>query len=178
LPVSDAPVIISTSVAALSALAAWRSSFVASASVARSNLPYVWPVVSSARDADAIVVRVRLHNDGPGLAQDVVAARLEPSGRDDDGGPWTVFARTPVIRGLRGGETLPPPGPRDDSASGWMTLGTHGAGDDVWSVAVRWTDTAGHRWELVVPQNSTDLTRRPAKLRRSWWDRWRDERDW
>ena len=56
-------------------------------------------------------MRVRLHNDGPGLAQDVVAARLEPTGEGDT---WAVFGRAPVTRAMHAAETLPPPELRRD----------------------------------------------------------------
>lgn len=83
----------------------------------------MWPAVRVAYDGSDPVVRVRLHNDGPGLAQDIVAARLEPSGRRDD---WAVFDRTPVVRAMRAGESLPP---TEDAE--WMSLGVHRMQDDV-----------------------------------------------
>jgi hypothetical protein len=120
-------------------------------------------------DGPQTVVWVRLHNDGPGLAQDVVAARYEPSGPNAE---WLVQDGTPVVRAMRGGETLPPV----DQAE--LSLGVHAAGDDVWSAAVRWTDTAGQRWELNAPQDARGLARRPTRLRRRWWQRWREPADW
>lgn len=166
---SNTPIAISAVAATASALAAWRTSVVAGRGVTRSNLPYVWPAVRIGRDGPTTVVWVRLHNDGPGLAQDVVAARMEPSGQ---GSTWAVFDRTPTIPALRSGETLPPKD-RDE-----LSLGAHTAGDDVFSVVVRWTDTAGQRWELLAPQERHALTRAPKKLRRGRLDMWRPAADW
>lgn len=165
----DPAIIASTALAAASSAAAWRSSFIAREAATRSNLAFVWPAVRIAYDGPDPVVWVRLHNDGPGLAQDVVAARLEPSGRGDE---WTVFDRTPVIRAMRAAETLPP-AEREE-----MPLGVHRAGDDVWSVAVRWTDTGGQRWELVAPQDPHALTTSPRRLARRAWQKWRPAADW
>jgi hypothetical protein len=161
---ADEALLASTALAAISAAAAWRSSFIAREAATRSNLPFVWPAVRVAYDEPDPVVWVRFHNDGPGLAQDVVAARMEPSGRADE---WAVFDRTPVIRALRGGEILPPP------AATEMALGIHQARDDVW-----WTDTAGQRWELRAPQDSHALTTTPQRLRRRRWQKWRSPADW
>ena len=166
---SQAPLVISASAAAASALAAWRSSFIAARSAIRANLPYVWPAVRPQYEEGRIVVWVRLHNDGPGLAQDVVVARQEPSW---DGRNWETFDRTLTIPTLRSGETLPPDGHEE------LSLGTHTAGDDIFSVVVRWTDTAGQRVELVAPQDPHQLTRPPRKLRRGKLDRWRPDASW
>lgn len=166
---TDPALIASTTLAAVSAAAAWRSSFISREAGTRSSLAFVWPAVRIAYDGGQPVVWVRFHNDGPGLAQDVVAARLEPT---DNGDEWTVFDRTPVIRALRAAETLPPPDKQD------MALGAHEVGDDIWSVAVRRTDTAGQRWELTAPQDQYALTAAPSRLRRRSWQRWRDAADW
>ena len=166
---ADPALIASTALAAVSSAAAWRSSFIAREAATRSSLAFVWPVVQIGYERDRAVVRVRLHNDGPGLAQDVVAARLEPTGEGDT---WAVFGRTPVIRAMRAAETLPPPEQEE------MSLGAHVAGDDIWSVVVRWTDTAGQRWELAAPQEQYALTTTPRRLRRRRWQRWRAAVDW
>lgn len=166
---ADEALLASTALAAASSAAAWRSSFIAREAATRNNLAFVWPAVRIAFDGPDPVVWVRLHNDGPGLAQDVVAARFEPSGQGDQ---WTLFDRTPVIRAMRGGEAVPPP-EHDE-----MALGVHRAGDDVWSVVVRWTDTAGQRWELTAPQDPQALTTTPTRLRRRKWQKWRSEGDW
>jgi hypothetical protein len=165
----DSGVVASTALAAISSAAAWRSSFIAREAATRNNLAFVWPAVHIAYDGPDPVVWVRLHNDGPGLAQDVVAARLEPSGHEDD---WAVFDRTPVVRALRAAESLPPEGADP------MALGVHRARDDIWSVAVRWTDTAGQRWELTAPQDPNALTTAPRRLQRRRWQRWRPDADW
>jgi hypothetical protein len=169
--VPDIALIASTALAAASAAAAWRSSFIAREAATRNNLAFVWPVVRIKSDGPHTVVFVRLHNDGPGLAQDVVAARYEPSG--EDGKEWAVQDRTPVVRALRTGESLPPAEGNDG-----MALGVHVWGDDVWAVAVRWTDTAGQRWELLAPQDPEALTSSPRRLRRAGWQRWRPSGDW
>ena len=166
---SEAPLVISALAAAASAIAAWRSALVATRAVTRANLPYVWPAVRLQHEKGSIVVWVRLHNDGPGLAQDVVVARQEPL---EDGSAWETFDRTPTIPALRGGETLPP------EAHEELSVGTHTAGDDVFSVVVRWTVTAGQRFELVAPQDPHQLTRSPRKLRRRWLEFWRPRAAW
>jgi hypothetical protein len=155
--------------ASASALAAWTSASLARQTARRAHFPYVWPDVRINYRDEILEVSARLHNDGPGLAQDVVAARLEPP---DDEHPWAVFDRTPTIRAMRGGEA----NPRDEKAA--LGLGAHTHGDDIFSVVVRWTDTAGQRWELVAPQDPKALTRPPRALRRRRWQRWRDPADW
>jgi hypothetical protein len=73
---------------------------------------------------------------------------------------------------MRGGETLPPEGNQE------LNVGTHTAGDDVFSIVVRWTDTAGQRFELLAPQDPNQLTRSPKKLRRGKIDFWRASVSW
>lgn len=167
---ADGAAVASAALAAASATASWRSALVAREAASRSNAAFVWPSVRIGRDGDVTRAWVRFFNDGPGLARDVVAARLEL------GGPqykkWAVHDRTPAIRGLRSHETLPP-ADQDD-----MALGVHAAGDDVWAVAVRWTDTAGERWEYQWQPDSTALASAPSRLRRRWWQRWRPASDW
>ena len=175
LPSEDAPVDASTLstlavvATSASAIAAWTTALLARQTVRRAHLPYVWPDVRLHYRDKSTEVSVRLHNDGPGLAQDVVAALLEPS---DDEHPWAIHDKTPTIRALRSGEA----NPRDDNEA--LTLGTHVAGDDIFSVTVRWTDTAGVRWELVAPQDPKGLTGHTSPLRRYWWQRWRAPLDW
>jgi hypothetical protein len=103
------------------------------------------------------------------VAQDVVAARQEPL---EDGSTWETSDRTPTIPALRGGETLPPTRCEE------LSIGTHTAGDDLFSVVVRWTDTAGQRFELVAPQDPHQLTRSPRKLRRRRLHFWRPDAAW
>jgi hypothetical protein len=167
----DAVSIVAAVASAVAAIAAWRSSATSQQAVRRSNLPYVWPAVHLDYTDGRPKVYVRLHNDGPGLAQDVVAARLEPLG--EDGSNWQPVARTATFRAIRSGETLPP---ADAEA---LFLGVHLVGDDIFSVAVRWTDTAGERWELIAPQSQNELTTAASQLRRRFWQRRRLPReDW
>lgn len=167
---ADGAVVASAALAALSATASWRSALVAREAVSRSNAAFVWPAVRIGRDGDRTLAWVRLFNDGPALARDVVAARLEPGGENFK--TWSVHDQTPVIRGLKPHETLPP-SDHDD-----MALGVHSAGDDVWAVAVRWTDTAGQRWEYVWEPDARKLARPPRRLRRHRWQRWRERAAW
>jgi len=150
-------------------MAAWRSSLIAQRAATRAHLPYVWPAIRYGSDGPDKVVYVRLHNDGPGLAQDVVAARYEPAG---PGGDWIPLEQSSVIRGIRNSETFPPADAEE------LSLEAHLAGDDVFSVAVRWTDTASQRWELIVPQDPKQLTGKPRKLRHRFWQRWRPPAEW
>jgi len=118
------------------------------------------------RNSPQTSVWVRLHNDGPGLAQDVVVARLEPVGRDVN--EWQPLDRTPPVRALRSGENM----------AAELSLGTHTAGDDVFSIAVRWTDTAGQRWELIAPQDPSERIHSESRLRRRPWQRWARPPNW
>jgi hypothetical protein len=93
---ADPALIAPTTLAAVSAAAAWRSSFIAREAAIRSSLAFVWPVVRVSYERDRAIVRVRLHNDGPGLAQDVVAARIEPSGEGTRG--QSSIARLSYVR--------------------------------------------------------------------------------
>jgi hypothetical protein len=100
-----------------------------------------------------------------------VAARFEPNNE----GKWVAYDRIETIRAMRGHETVPPP----DSVGSprGFPLGVHVAGDDVWSVLIRWTDTAGQRWEFTAPQDREGLAQAPRRLRRHSYQRWLPKAD-
>jgi hypothetical protein len=83
-----------------------------------------------------------------------------------------IFDRTPVIRAMLAAEIIPPDGNQE------MSLSTHEVGDDIWSGAVRWTDTAGQRWELTAPQDAHAPMTAPRRLRQRTWQKWRNVPEW
>jgi hypothetical protein len=168
--------------------AAWLAATASREAVARTHRPFVWPewVYEPSDDSsEPWEWRVRLHNDGPGVALDVrwsvrvmfapphlsvypeeeVRAKAEEETRRRASDP---------IRGLRPGESWP--------HSGWLT-GTSPPGDIEW-IAVRFTDSAGVRWEYNEPlsEGLADPPRRLRKVRRRRSLQWRlrrlRDREW
>jgi hypothetical protein len=159
------------------------------AAVERDHLAFVWAEVTDERP-DPVVsrrrIRVRLHSDGPGVALDV---------RWSLGGPWhgrkaywraqeEVAGRaTPAIRALRPGSSHPDSRAIADAKDEAAIEALYGSteqyiqddGDDPWWVLVRWSDSAGRRWEFSESSEGRVLARPPTKVRsrpltwRPWW---------
>jgi hypothetical protein len=119
------------------------------------------------------VLLVRLHNDGAGTAYDVRwSVGLPAVGGDPvDVDRHARDHASQVIRAMRAGEVLPPPG------EGWLEQAIVIPEDDVWWLLVRWTDVGRVRWELSE-QGPTLLRLEPRRLRSWIWQVWRPKRDW
>lgn len=145
--------------------AAWRSALASSEAVARTHRPFVWPDwrYEHVAEGKGPEWSVRLHNDGPGVALDVrwsvyVLQPPEEFGGRADFDPTQEMRRnaSEPIRGMRPGTN-----------TGWMS-GTSESGFEEW-VVVRFTDSAGSRWEYHEPWDVDDLAepvRRLQKVRR------------
>jgi hypothetical protein len=158
------------------------------AAVERDNLAFVWAEVTDDRP-DSVVprrrIRVQLHSDGPGIALDV---RWSLDGPSEDGrrahrrAQEAVAARaTPAIRALRPGASYPALaiGDTKDAAAIEDLYGSSEQyiqdDGDAWWILVRWTDSAGQRWEFSESSAGRVLARPPRKVRRHarswrpWW---------
>lgn len=137
----------------------------------RATRPSIWSVARSHDEGDARIIQVRIHNGGPGLARDVVAARSEPTGNPAKPNEWMEHDHTKVIRILQCGESMPP------RNGDWLSVGANISGDDVLGVMVRYSDTRGVRYEMSTPLNPHERTQRARPVKR-WWRRRRNETDW
>lgn len=164
-----------TTVVGVAACLSALTSLVAVAFAHRANLraiqPSIWTVARSHGDGDVRIIQVRIHNGGPGLARDVVAARSEPTGNPEKPNEWMEHDHTPVIRILQSGESIP----IDDGH--WLSVGANRSGNDVVGVMVRYSDTRGVRYEMSTPLDPHERTHRPKAVK-PWWRRKRDETDW
>lgn len=152
--------------------AAWRSALASSEAVARTHRPFVWPdwKFEQGPEATGQDWSVRLHNDGPGVALDVrwSVYGLEPP--EEVGGPPDHDPEEL----LRRGASEPIRGMRPGTSTGWMS-GTSESGVLEW-VVVRFTDSAGIRWEYHEPEEPGTLAeplQRLQKVRRHRSLRWR-----
>lgn len=158
--------------AILSAFASITAAVIAYVSNQRAIQPSVWSA-ARAHDEDGVrVIQVRIHNGGPGLAREVVAARSEPTGNPQDWNEWKDHDHTGVIRTLRSGESMPP---RDGD---WLSVGSDASREGVLAVIVRYTDLRGVRHEISTPLDPHQLSRPARKLRRYRWQAWREKADW
>ena len=155
--------------ACLSALTSVVAAAVAYKFSLRASRPSIWSVARPHREGDSRVIEVRIHNGGPGLARDVVAARSEPTGNPDKPNEWMEHDHTAVIRILQAGESMPP----DDGD--WLSVGA--SAEDVLAVMIRYSDTRGVRYEMSTPLDPRERTHPPKPLK-PWWQRRRDEADW
>lgn len=160
--------------AALSSGAAATSAYISRQAVDRAHRAFVWPTISFETDsAGRQVLRVQLHNDGPGTAYDVrwsvgtVTVTEQGDAAADHG--LTLASASPVVRALRPAEACPP--------HDWFRVAFTPPPDDVWSVLVRWTDAARVRWE-VVEQGPATMRAEPRRVRTWRWQAWRPRRDW
>jgi len=168
--------VVAVVVAAISAIAS--AAFASRQSVDRAHRAFVWGEIEPHREATD-PLRVRLRNDGPGVAYDVrwsVGSIRPKPGTDweddkyESDDEMARRHRSHVKRALRAGDTHP-------SADGWLERKGRLPDDDIWWVLVRWTDTAGVRWELTE-QGPSMQSFGARRLRTHWWQRWRDESDW
>lgn len=157
--------------ACLSALASLVAAGFAYRFHLRATQPSIWSVARSHREGGLQIIQVRIHNGGPGLARDVVAARSEPTGNPKKPGEWMEHDHTPVIRILQSGESMPP------EDGDWLSVGANVSGDDVLAVMVRYSDTRHVRYEMSTPLDPHERTH-PPKPVKPWWRKRRDETDW
>jgi hypothetical protein len=109
--------LIAIAIAAVSATASALSARASRLSVDRAHRAFVWPEIRSPRDhGQSEPLRVRLRNDGPGVAYDVrwsVGALVPKPGKDWESGPygddteWTRKNVSLVQRALQPGTTHP-----------------------------------------------------------------------
>lgn len=158
--------------AVLSAIASAIAAAIAYVSNQRAVQPFLWTAVRAHDEAGARVIQLRIHNGGPGLARDVVAARSEPTGNPKKPGEWMEHDHTAAIRTLQAGGSMPP---KDGD---WLSVGADRSGDGVLAVVVRYTDIRGVRHEVSTPLNLRELSGPPRRLRRYWWQLWRSEVNW
>jgi hypothetical protein len=160
---------IGVAIAAIAAIASAVSASTSRLAVDRANQAFVWATISRASDGGQSLVRVRLHNEGPGVARDVrwSATTLTEVSADE----WDVDDelilknKSPLIRAMQPGESLPP------EESGWLNLAFSPPEDDIWWVLVRWSDAARVRWERT--EEPSELRSRTRKLRTWFWQFWR-----
>jgi hypothetical protein len=176
-----------------SAVAAFQAARATRDTATRSNLPFVWveptisrePAIEVVRDSagheygqesqdfEAVTIRPRLRNDGPGMAQDVRWSIYRPHEAD----PWwlrgavrrfkqsdprgqaeTAASASKAIRAMQGGAT-------EDAEP--MTI--HLLADEPWFIVVRYTDTAGKRWEFSESGDARSLAGAPYEVRDTDW---------
>ena len=167
------PVTVVLAVAALlSAIASVVAAAIAYSSNQRAIQPSIWFAARGHDEGNARVIQVRVHNGGPGLARDVVAARSEPTGNPKKANEWLEHDHTGAIRTLQGGESMPP------ADGDWLSVGTDPSRDGVLAVVVRYTDLRGVRHEVSTPLDPRELSKRPTKLRRYRWQWWRKKAKW
>jgi hypothetical protein len=169
--VADVTVVLAAA-ALLSAIASVVAAAVAYISNQRAIQPSIWFAARGHDEGDARVIQVRVHNGGPGLARDVVAARSEPTANPEKPNEWLEHDHTGAIRTLQGGESMPP------TDGEWLSVGADPTHDGVLAVVVRYTDLRGVRHEVSTPLDPRELSKRPKKLRRHRWQRWRKRADW
>lgn len=164
---------IAIGLAAVSAAAAAVSAVATKQSVERSHRPFVWPAISHGSDGGTRVLRVRLHNDGAGVAYDVrwsFGTIIESSpGTYDENREDAKTEASLAIRAIRPGESVPP--------RGWLEKEVRLPPDDVGWILVRWSDAGGVRWE-ASDQGPAALRTPPRRLRKSCWEVWRPASDW
>lgn len=113
-------------------------------------------------------LRLRLHSDGPGLALDVrwsIYRFPEPGRTGARRADEELAARaSTAVRGLRPGESYPA------STDVPMKEPMHPLFDDEpWSLVVRWSDSAGRRWQFSEWSGGRELASRPLRVRQSLW---------
>lgn len=166
---------IGIAIAAFSAAASAVSAYASRLAVDRANEAFVWATISYGSDGGQPLVRVRLHNEGPGVARDVrwsaTALREIRPGKwevDDD---LAATNKSSLIRAMQPGESVPP------EEHGWLDLPWRRPEDDVWWLVVRWSDAARVRWERS--EEPSEVRSHTRKLRTWGWHVWRPKRsDW
>lgn len=191
LPVEVIPIVAGVGASIAAAVAAWTSR----AAVERANLAFVWAELSFAPgptsvgdpSVDPALLRVQLHSDGPGIALDVRWSLGEPAadpGRrahrktEEETARWA----TDAVRALRPGESWPSVAcatkNRAATSAAYADSSRHVDRDQPFWVLVRWTDSAGRRWEFGESSMGRKLANTPRVVRRRrgpprnpWWAR-------
>ncbi len=159
---------VATSIAAVAAAA---SAVLSRSAVERGNLAFVWPefgVDEGYDDNEFPYVWVRLRSDGPGIALDVrwsIFVVPEPGCSAWQRAEEEAAASAKrAVRALRPGQGFPAERDRPQTAAMPARLR-----DEPWSVVVRWSDSAGRRWEFVESTGGLELAHRPRRVRRARW---------
>ncbi len=158
--------------AVLSALSSAIAAAIAYRSSQRATQPSIWTAVRAHNEGGTRIIQLRIHNGGPGLARDVVAARSEPTGNPKNFDEWLEHDHTGAIRTLEAGESMPP------EDGDWLSVGAAPGGDGILVVVVRYTDIRRVRHEVSTPLDPRELSKPPRRLRRYWWQGWRDKVNW
>jgi len=171
--------IVSAAIPAAAATAATFAAFMSRAAVRRANLAFVWADFEydqPDRASSMRRLRVQLHSDGPGIALDV---RWSVDGPPECGRAARRKAEkevahraTPAIRALRPGESHPPLAIAAAEAANAASYERSQRSlndphdDSIWWIRVRWSDSAGQRWELSESSAGRELAGPPTKVRR------------
>lgn len=154
----------------IAAVAAATSAILSRSAVERGNFAFVWPDFRVSEDeSDGFsYVLVRLRSDGPGIALDVrwsLYFMPEPGRtarrRAESEAEATASS---AVRALRPGACSPPERQAIEGRRIHPDLR-----DEPWSVVVRWSDSAGRRWEFVESTQGRRLAHKPRKLRAPTW---------
>jgi hypothetical protein len=162
--------------------AAWLAATASRQAVVRANRPFVWPEAHESESNGKRTVRVRLHNDGPGVALDVRWSLVFPAkDRLADRDQFLELVKqlaSSTTRGLPPGESEPPSG---NLSLPEVQVPDEHLEDPCW-VAVRYTDSAGERWQYIEPSDPNALAPPLILLGRGWaprtriprgaWGRW------
>jgi hypothetical protein len=159
--------------AAFSATAAWVSAWNSRKAVARAHAPFVWPSFGiRSRDQGSWTqhsVRVRLHNDGPGVAYGVRFSLDYLSGSPDQPHDASDRYVIPPIPAMRSGEVMPPGGESEIVHGDEFVVAGPAKLNQPWSVVVRFADGAGQEWEVRAPSDPEARVQGPRQLRKRWW---------
>ena len=147
--------------AGVAGIAAAFAAFMSFAATERTNFAFVWAELffdSPDPDSQRSRLRVQLHSDGPGIALDVRWSIGEPHESDRrayrQAEEATADSATSVVRALRPGKSHPALAP-DDAESDALAKAHYERTartvdrEEPWWVLVRWSDSAGRRWEFA-----------------------------
>ncbi len=153
-------------------LAAW-SARLSLAAVERANMAFVWPAFIVGHEdtwdnSGAYGVRVRLHADGPGVALDVRWSLYfaDEPGREKEAEAEAKARAAPAIRAMRPGESWPE---KDGGWSEMIPVPPPPYDDLPYWIVVRWSDSAGRRWEFSEPGAGRQLAQRPRRVKNPSW---------
>lgn len=168
---ADVAQVVSAAAATSAAVFAAVSALMSRAAVERGNLAFVWPeywIDGPDQNLTNHRLRVRLHSDGAGIALD---ARWSVFYMPDEGRKASrraeqeaAEAATSLVRVLRPGECSPSSAAPADERPIHPDLF-----DEPYAVVVRWSDSAGRRWEFNEGSLERQLARKPTRVRRARW---------
>jgi hypothetical protein len=154
------------------AFAAW-SAWLSRAAVERANMAFVWPAFTIGHedtwdDRGPFGVRVRLHADGPGVALDVRWSLYFPDepGREKYVDAEAAASASAAIRAMRPGESWPE---EDGQWSEMIPVPPPPHDDLPYSILVRWSDSAGRRWEFTEAGTGRELAKPPRRVSKPAW---------